>query len=42
LEAAASFPGSDYQVTVLEKEDKTGGKLKQWNKLFPNFRDHLR
>lgn len=39
LEAAASFPGSDYQVTVLEKEDKTGGKLKQWHHLFPNFRN---
>jgi heterodisulfide reductase subunit A2 len=39
LETAASLPGSDYQVTVLEKEDMTGGKLKQWNKLFPNFRE---
>jgi heterodisulfide reductase subunit A2 len=39
LETAASFPGSDYEVTVLEKEDKTGGKLKQWHNLFPNFRD---
>lgn len=39
LEAAAAFPVSDYQVTVLEKEDQTGGKLKQWHHLFPNFRD---
>jgi heterodisulfide reductase subunit A len=39
LEAAAAFPGSDYEVTVLEREEMTGGKLKQWHHLFPNFRD---
>jgi heterodisulfide reductase subunit A2 len=39
LEAAAAFPDSDYQVTVLEREETTGGKLKQWHHLFPNFRD---
>ncbi len=39
LEAASAFPGSEYEVTVLEKEDTTGGKLKQWHHLFPNFRE---
>jgi len=39
LEAAACLGSSGHQITLLEKEDHTGGKLKQWHKLFPNFRD---
>ncbi len=38
LEAANGFYHTDYQVTVLEKEDQTGGKLNQWHRLFPNFK----
>lgn len=47
LEAAASLGASGHQITLLEKENHTGGKLQQWHKLFPNFRpsaevrDHL-
>ncbi len=39
LETAAAFPASEYQVTGLERDDKTGGKLNQWHHLFPNFRE---
>jgi heterodisulfide reductase subunit A2 len=47
LEAAACLGPSGHQITLIEKEDQTGGKLLQWHKLFPNFRfsdevkDHL-
>lgn len=38
LEAAASLGTSGHHITILEKDDHTGGKLLQWDKLFPNFR----
>ena len=47
LEAASCLGTAGYMVTVLEKEEQTGGKLRLWHKLFPNFRpsneiqDHL-
>ena len=47
METAACLGASGHKVTLLEKESQTGGKLKNWYKLFPNFRlsvevnDHL-
>jgi len=47
MEAAVSLGAFGHQITILEKENSTGGKLQQWHKLFPNFRpsaevrDHL-
>ena len=47
METAACLGASGHKVTLLEKESRTGGKLKNWYKLFPNFRlsdevyDHL-
>lgn len=38
LEAASSLGAAGYTVTVLEKEEQTGGKLRLWHKLFPGFR----
>ncbi len=38
LEAASSLGAAGYIVTVLEKEEQTGGKLRLWYKLFPDFR----
>ena len=38
LEAASSLGAAGYKVTVLEKEKQTGGKLRLWYKLFPDFR----
>ena len=38
LEAAACLGSAGYRVTVLEKEEQTGGKLRMWYKLFPDFR----
>jgi heterodisulfide reductase subunit A len=38
LEAASSLGSAGYKVTVLEKEEQTGGKLRLWHKLFPNYR----
>ena len=38
LEAASCLGSAGYRVTVLEKEEQTGGKLRLWHKLFPNFR----
>ncbi len=38
LEAASSLGAAGYKVTVLEKEEQTGGKLRLWYKLFPDFR----
>jgi len=38
LEAASSLGAAGYTVTVLEKEEQTGGKLRSWYKLFPDFR----
>jgi len=38
LEAASSLGSAGYMVTVFEKEEQTGGKLRLWYKLFPGFR----
>ena len=38
LEAASCLGAAGYTVTVLEKEEQTGGKLRLWHKLFPGFR----
>jgi len=38
LEAASCLGEVGYKVTVLEKEEQTGGKLRFWYKLFPGFR----
>ena len=38
LEAASCLGTAGYRVTVLEKEKQTGGKLRVWDKLFPEFR----
>jgi heterodisulfide reductase subunit A len=38
LEAAAWLGAVGYRVTVFEKEEQTGGKLRLWYKLFPTFR----
>lgn len=38
LEAASCLGEVGYKVTVLEKEEQTGGKLRLWYKLFPGFR----
>lgn len=37
--AAASRLGLKHRVLVLEKESECGGKLNQWDKLFPDFED---
>jgi heterodisulfide reductase subunit A len=41
LEAASSLGAAGYRVTVLEKEEQTGGKLRLWHKLFPDFRPSI-
>lgn len=38
LEAASCLGAAGYKVTLFEKEEKTGGKLRLWYKLFPGFR----
>ena len=38
LEAAFNLGSAGYKVTILEKEEQTGGKLRLWYKLFPGFR----
>ncbi|HEY3388844.1 MAG TPA: FAD-dependent oxidoreductase, partial [Prolixibacteraceae bacterium] len=38
LEAASTLGAAGYIVTVFEKEEQTGGKLRLWYKLFPGFR----
>jgi len=38
LEAASCLGSAGYKVTLFEKEEQTGGKLRQWYKLFPGFR----
>ncbi len=38
LEAAATLGAAGYPVTLLEKENHTGGKLKSLHQLFPGFR----
>jgi len=37
LEAAHRIAKEGFKVLLLEKESNTGGKLKQWDKLFPDF-----
>ena len=39
LEAAGQLAGSGFEVTLIEKENKTGGHLNDWYKLFPDRRD---
>jgi heterodisulfide reductase subunit A len=38
LEAAGRLSMSGFEVSLLEKEDKTGGHLNSWHKLFPDRR----
>lgn len=38
LEAASCLGAAGYKVTLFEKEEQTGGKLRLWYKLFPGFR----
>lgn len=38
LEAASALGPSGYRVTLIEKQEQTGGKLQTWYKLFPGFR----
>lgn len=38
LEAASCLGSAGYKVTLFEKEEQTGGKLRLWYKLFPGFR----
>jgi len=37
LQAAEALGSTPYHVLILERENKTGGKLKDWHHLFPNF-----
>jgi heterodisulfide reductase subunit A len=37
MEAAAKLAGFGHQVTIVEKEEQTGGNLKRWHNLFPDF-----
>ena len=37
-EASSVLAGLGYEVTLIEKEEQTGGKLNSWNCLFPNER----
>jgi heterodisulfide reductase subunit A2 len=39
MEAAGQLAKSGYMVTLLEKEEKTGGHLGSWYHLFPDRRD---
>lgn len=38
LEAASTLGSSGYRITLIEKQQQKGGKLKTWYKLFPGFR----
>ncbi|MEI6138710.1 MAG: FAD-dependent oxidoreductase [Mariniphaga sp.] len=38
LEAASKLGSAGYRVTLFEKEEHTGGKLRSWYKLFPGFK----
>ncbi|MEI7595217.1 MAG: FAD-dependent oxidoreductase [Bacteroidota bacterium] len=38
MEAAAELERMDYKVILVEKEDKLGGKLLNWDRLFPTKR----
>ncbi len=37
LEAAVNLSKEGFQVAVFEKENKSGGKLNNWSRLFPDF-----
>src|SRR5450759_3420713 len=39
MEAAGRLAKAGYQVTLLEKEEDTGGHLNNWYHLFPDRRD---
>jgi heterodisulfide reductase subunit A2 len=39
MEAAGQLARQGFEVTLLEKESKTGGHLVQWDRLFPTRRD---
>ena len=39
IEAASQLAGNNIQVCLLEKENETGGNVKNWVKLFPDFTD---
>jgi len=39
MEAAGQLARADYQITIFEKEEKTGGHVKDWYHLFPDRRD---
>ena len=39
LETAGTLARMGFNVEVIEKEATTGGHIKQWHQLFPNFRD---
>ena len=43
LEAGSVLVRNGYKVTVIEKENQTGGMLNNWSKLFPDFSlpDHI-
>jgi len=38
LEAASCLGAAGYKVTLFEREEQTGGKLRLWYTLFPGFR----
>lgn len=39
LEAAGRLAQAGFHVLLLEKDSQAGGKLNQWDKLFPDFQD---
>jgi len=38
MEASTTLAQMGYDVTIIEKEKQTGGKMNEWNVLFPNER----
>jgi heterodisulfide reductase subunit A len=38
MEAAATLTGLGVEVILIEKEDRLGGHVRNWDRLFPNFR----
>jgi heterodisulfide reductase subunit A2 len=41
MEAAGQLSKCGFEVTLIEKENKTGGHINNWYKLFPDRRDSL-
>jgi len=37
IEVSNQLSGLGYQVAIIEKSDKIGGKLLEWDRLFPNI-----